>query len=310
MSEKLQNSNPPATKNKYTWIYLLIPILLVSFVGFKYIKGITAEKRAEKAILAYVEQTYGNQLDKFEYTVGDTTTINGLSSKVTAYHLSFYDQKFWGGSFLITADLDNNIIYDGYRDWYLYGGTLVEHYNTLYMDTEYTLEKPIYAEATKNNVCTLTDKLAVSANLRYKTKVAGNGYGNILVEPRLDPGKEYSVDELAKVYGETFITLQTNNSSEDDFIKFANFCAEYFKNSDWKYKNLVICSVPTNDDNVLYRAVTLTSDEISDSDIQKLINDKVFDYTQADMKKDAEIINSGNDWPEPYRYAFICRINS
>lgn len=304
MSEKIKS------QKKAAWIYLLIPILLVSFVGFNCAKGIISEKRAEKAILAYVEQTYGNQLDKFEYTAGDTATINGLTSKVTAYHLTFYEQNIWGGSFLITADLDNNIIYDGYKDWYLHGGTLVEHYNTLYMDTEYNLEKPIYAEATKNNVCTLTDKLAVSANLQYKTKVADNGYGNVLVEPRLDPNEEYSVDELAKDYGETFIILQTNNSTKEDFIKFANFCAEYFKSSDWKYKNLVICLVPTNDDNLRYRAVTLTSDEVNDGEIQKLINDKAFDYTQDDIEKDAEIINSGNDWPEPYRYAFSCRLYS
>lgn len=321
MSEKMQNTPgtaPAKTKNKFTWLYLAIPALVVAAVAFHYGKGFLQEKKAEKAILAYVEETYGDELDKFEYIIGDTVSIHvgdtasifGISSKTTNYYLSFHQQELWGGNFEIKADLDNNIIYDGYRDWYLLGGTVLQHNDALYADTGYTIQKQLYNKAMAENICTSSDQLNVSTSLRYKTGSAEGGFGSVLAEPQLDPEKEYSLDELARDYGEIFITLKTEDISEDAFGRYAGLCAEYLKNSNSAYNNAVICLVPENDNEIRYRAVTLTSDEITNGDIQQLVSDKAFDYTQEDMKKDAEIINNGEDWPEPYRYAFICRINT
>jgi len=317
MSEKLQNSNPSATKNKYTWIYLLIPILLVSFVGFKYIKGIIAEKRAEKAILAYVEETYGDELDKFEYVIGDTVSIHvgdtasifGISSKTTDYYLSFHQQELWYGSFEIKADLDNNIVYDGYKNWYLLGGTVLQHNNSVYADTGYAIQKPLANKAMAENICASADQLSVSPSLRYKTGTAEGGFGSVLIEPQLDPQKEYSLDRLAKDYGEIFITLKADDISEDAFGRYANLCAQHLKNSDSVYNNAVICLAPNKTSDTLYLAVKLTAEEINSGDIQQLIAEKAFEYTQTDRDNDVEVINSGADWPETYRYLFVSRVS-
>jgi len=317
MSEKLQNSNPSATKNKYTWIYLLIPILLVSFVGFKYIKGIIAEKRAEKAILAYVEETYGDELDKFEYVIGDTVSIHvgdtasifGISSKTTDYYLSFHQQELWYGSFEIKADLDNNIVYDGYKNWYLLGGTVLQHNNSVYADTGYAIQKPLANKAMAENICTSADQLSVSPSLHYKTGTAEGGFGSVLIEPQLDPQKEYSLDRLAKDYGEIFMTLKADDISEDAFGRYANLCAQHLKNSDSVYNNAVICLAPNKTSDTLYLAVKLTAEEINSGDIQQLIAEKAFEYTQTDRDNDVEVINSGADWPETYRYLFVSRVS-
>ncbi|MBE6865570.1 MAG: hypothetical protein E7492_01240 [Ruminococcaceae bacterium] len=317
MSEKLQNSNPSATKNKYTWIYLLIPILLVSFVGFKYIKGIIAEKRAEKAILAYVEETYGDELDKFEYVIGDTVSIHvgdtasifGISSKTTDYYLSFHQQELWYGSFEIKADFDNNIVYDGYKNWYLLGGTVLQHNNSVYADTGYAIQKPLANKAMAENICTSADQLSVSPSLHYKTGTAEGGFGSVLIEPQLDPQKEYSLDRLAKDYGEIFITLKADDISEDAFGRYANLCAQHLKNSDSVYNNAVICLAPNKTSDTLYLAVKLTAEEINSGDIQQLIAEKAFEYTQTDRDNDVEVINSGADWPETYRYLFVSRVS-
>lgn len=318
MSEKIQNTpdtSPAKAKNKFTWLYLAIPALIVTVVAFHYGKGFLQEKRAEKAILAYVEETYGDELDKFEYIIGDTisihigdaTSIIGISSKTTNYYLSYYEQELWGGSFEIKADLDNNIIYDGYKDWYLLGGTVLQHNNSVYTDTGYTIQKPLANKAIAENICTSADQLNVSTSLRYKTSSAEGGFGSVLVEPQLDPEKEYSLDRLAKDYGEVFIVLKADNSSKDDFDRYSSFCAEYLKNSDWVYNNVVICLVPSKTYDTLYFAVNLTAEEINNGDIQQLINEKVFEYTQTDMDNDVQVINNGEDWPETYRYAFICQ---
>ena len=79
MSEKMQNipdTAPPKEKKKFAWLYLAIPALIVAVVAFHYGKGFLQEKKAEKAILAYVEETYGDELDKFEYVIGDTISIH------------------------------------------------------------------------------------------------------------------------------------------------------------------------------------------------------------------------------------------
>lgn len=312
MSEKLQNENPPVTKNKYTWLYLAIPAIIIAAVVFHYGKGFILEKKAEKAVLDYVEDTYGDELDKFEYIIGDTISVNigdTVSAKTTNYYLSFHEQKFWGGSFLIKTDLDGNIIYDGYKNWYLLGGTVIEHFNTLYSGMNNDLKKPLQAEAVQNNIFAPSDEFSVSTNILYKEDSAKGCFGPVLAEPQLDPKKEYTIEQIAKDYGEVIIILKTAKSSSDDFLRYSDFCAEYLKKSDFIYNNAIICLVPSDTGDTRYLAVNLTSDEISNGDVSRLINESAFEYTQADMEKDAQIVNSGADWPEPYRYAFICRMN-
>ena len=117
-------------------------------------------------------------------------------------YLSFYEPDLWAGSFEIKADLNNNIVYDGYKNWYLLGGTVLQHNNSVYADTGYAIQKPLANKAMAENICASADQLSVSPSLRYKTGTAEGGFGSVLIEPQLDPQKEYSLDRLAKDYGE------------------------------------------------------------------------------------------------------------
>ena len=302
---------PVATKpvkRNTTWLYLAIPALIIAVVVFHYGKGFLQEKQADKVIGAYVEQTYGDKLDKFQYSMGDHVTIAGLSSKVTAYHRYYYQQDLWGGGFQITADLDGNIVYDGYKDWYLLGGTVIEHAQSLYQDDGYKIKDEIYSKAIQDGLFDSKDKFTASVDLVYKTKGAEGGYGNVLVEPQLDPEKEYDTKQLAADYGEVFICLKTDRSTPDDFARYAQFCANWLKNTEYRYNTAVIYMAPDKDEDIRYRAVTLTKDEISTADIGRLVAEKAFVYTNEDMQKDANIINGGADWPRTYRYAFVGRI--
>ena len=319
MSEKMQNipdTAPPKEKKKFAWLYLAIPALIVAVVAFHYGKGFLQEKKAEKAILAYVEETYGDELDKFEYIIGDTVSIHvgdtasifGISSKTTNYYLSFYEPDLWAGSFEIKAGLDNNIVYDGYKNWYLLGGTVLQHNNSVYAENGYTIQKPLANKAMAENICTAADQLSVNTSLRYKTGTAEGGFGSVLIEPQLDPQKEYSLDRLAKDYGEIFITLKSDDISEDAFGRYASLCAEHLKNSDSVYNNAVICLAPNKTSDTLYLAVKLTAEEINSGDIQQLIAEKAFEYTRADRDNDVKAINNGADWPESFRYAFTASL--
>ena len=319
MSEKMQNipdTAPPKEKKKFAWLYLAIPALIVAVVAFHYGKGFLQEKKAEKAILAYVEETYGDELDKFEYVIGDTISIHvgdtasifGISSKTTNYYLSFYEPDLWAGSFEIKAGLDNNIVYDGYKNWYLLGGTVLQHNNSVYAENGYTIQKPLANKAMAENICTAADQLSVNTSLRYKTGTAEGGFGSVLIEPQLDPQKEYSLDRLAKDYGEIFITLKTDDISEDAFGRYANLCAQHLKNSDSVYNNAIICLASNKTSDTLYLAVKLTAEEINSGDIQQLIAEKAFEYTQADRDNDVKSINNGADWPDSFRYAFTASL--
>ena len=136
MADRLEEAlNIQYEKKNTAWLYLAIPLLLVALVAFRYGKGYVQEKQAEKVINAYVQETYGDKLDKFQRSMGDHVEVNGFSSKVIAYHQYYYLPDMWGG-FVIKADLDGNIVYDGYKDWYLLGGMSVEHYRDMYSRAE------------------------------------------------------------------------------------------------------------------------------------------------------------------------------
>ena len=310
MADRMEQALGIQNKRKnMAWLYLAIPLLLVGAVAFNYGKGYIQEKQAEKVIEEYVQATYGDKLDKFQHAMGDQGDFNGLYTKVTAYYRYYYLPDMWGG-FEIKADLDGNIVYDGYKDWYLLGGASVQHYSDLYMHNEYDLKNDIYAKAVQDGLFTMKDEFTVSADFRYITKASENGHGSVLVEPLLDPEKEYDLDRLAREHGELFVMLTTDRFSQEDFAEYAQFCAQFIKGTDWQYKTLVLYLQPDTAEDIVYRAACLTMEEVATGDIPQLIADKAFVYTQQDRTRDVQAINNGGRWTEEYGYAFAGRIHT
>lgn len=298
----LVNGENQDKKSNYSLlIYVILPLTLAAAVLFYNLDNPFSRRKAQQALDNYIASEYTTELDIFQKQDSLATISEGglLGNKIVAYSYYFTQpEKGWGG-FTISADTDGNVVYDGYKQWYLTGGMTFEHYDEQYRNLAYDIEKALYTDAIENDIATSFDKIDVKYYLT--SKQTNNGYGSQMVYPNLDPECNYSLDELAKEYGNVRIYIRTANCSTEDFLEFAKFSRNFINKSNAFFNEIVFCMRPASIKDIRNIHTSLTYEDMYSDNSNEILKDNTTIYTTEQYDKDYRIAgNNLENWPEEY----------
>lgn len=263
--------------------YLLVAFVVVCLAVFWACIDKSTEEDKIKTQVAlqidqYVRQNYGDEFDKFEK--GGISDF-GYNGEQTYLSQSYYEKdypEYPRCSFSIKSDLDGNIVFDGYQQDYLTGGSLYNHLSSEYSyPLSRELDRDFYAQAIQQEHMTMLDNASVHIDFidQYEWDLPTDRYTG----PKLDPTRHDSVDELAAQYG--YITVKLNTVSDDlqTFERLVNFFRDFINSRDVVYNHVNITMNPKADIQENYK-VTLTYDEITSPDFTAILAEKLAVYAQ------------------------------
>lgn len=298
----LVNGENQDKKSKYSLlIYVILPLTLAAAVLFYNLDNPFSRRKAQQALDNYIASEYTTELDIFQKQDSLATISEGglLGNKIVAYSYYFTQpEKGWGG-FTISADTDGNIVYDGYKQWYLTGGTVYQRFNDEYTGSTYNLQKQLYALGIENEIFSMLDELELSAYIEHNETY--DGYGPVMVYPVLDPNEEYDVNRLAKEYGHISVYLKTATDGTEDYLKYAQFIRDWLVTTDTAYNEITIFMRPAVIKNVRNIHAVFNAEEINSSDFADILQQKMTVYTPEQYTLDmAAVAETPDHWPEEY----------
>ena len=307
----LMNGKDPEEKQpKFPWLCIAVPLVAVAmYIYFNY-DSPAGKARAEKALDEYIAATYTTELDEFEK--GENTVPysegNIMGDKAVAYGYYYTKpEKIWG-HVNIVADIEGNIVYDGYKEWYLTGGFNFERYRDEYYSKAYDLKQKLYAHGVNQKFFSALDELGVSQHL--ESRQTGLGFGNRMISPQLEPDKDYDINLLAQEYGSVMIYLKSTRSSEEDFIKFAVFTGQWLAQQDVYFNELTFFLRPAKMEDVRNIHAVITMDELHSEDFETIIKEKATAYTQQQYEADRQLTaDPAAEWPEEYMMEFSVQVS-
>lgn len=306
----LMNGKDPEEKQpKFLWLCIAVPLVLIAaFIYFNY-DSPAGKARAEKALDEYIAATYTTELDGFVKSEGlaPYSESNVMGDKAVAYGYHYTKpEKGWGNIF-IWADIEGNIVYDGYKEWYLTGGFNFERYQDEYYAGAYDLKQRLYAHIVNQKFFSVLDELGVSQHL--ESRQTGLGFGNRMISPQLDPDKDYDINRLAQEYGSMMIYLKSARATEEDFIKFAAFSADWLAQQDVYFNKLTFFLRPAKMEDVRNIHAVITMDELHSDDFETIIKEKAIAYTQQQYEADGKSASSVDEWTEEYMMEFDVQVS-
>lgn len=304
MSDRLQlliNGNNENEKKKSFIIYIVLPMLLVLLFFVYNFENPADKKRAIQALDSYISANYTTELDRF--TKGENIVPykeSGLLGDKTKAYAYYYSQpeKGWG-QFEIVSDLEGNIVYDGYKEWYLTGGMTFERYNENYRNLSYEHKNRLYNQGINKDILSVNDMLRISSYLE-SSQLSVNTWGHTITSPQLEPEKEYDQNELAREYGHINIYLETGKDIEKFFPDFALMCRDYINSSGLVYKEVMVYIRPKIQGEILNVNAVFTREEMTGNNFTETAKSKMAVYTKQQKEADIKTLNETGVFPDGY----------
>ncbi len=218
-----------------TWIiYRIIVCLCIIYAGTKSRTDTDAIKaKAAAEIDRYVQQTYGDEFDKFQ--VSDTTGTYTYNGELTLLYRYYTDPAWPDSDFSIAVDTQGNIARDGYRTNYLKGSVIYSTYSEQYRTNIWRKKTKFTGLASEKGYITLLDNLYFSADFSRKddpyshTSYAFDDNG-VYRGPVLDLANPPTLNQLAEEFGciklEINLAKGTQKGYSDIIILLKDYLAE------------------------------------------------------------------------------------
>ena len=266
-------------RQEKTWIWVMvIACILIYHAGVKSRTDTDAIKaKAAAEIDRYVQQTYGDEFDKFQVSdrIG-TYTYNG---ELTLLYRYYTDPAWPDSDFSIAVDTQGNIARDGYRTNYLKGSVIYSTYSEQYREKSWGKTAKLTGLASEKGYITLLDNLSFSADFSRKddpyshTSYAFDDNG-VYRGPVLDLANPPTLNQMAEEYGCVKLEINLAKGTKRGYSDIIILLKDYLAENDIHFAVVRIAINSKSDFGNISR-LQFTSEEMYGDSFEILIADRL-----------------------------------
>ena len=266
---------------------IFFALALMVFFAIVHDKNDADNLKAEKAayIDRYVRQTYGTQFDKFEVSehIGehyDYTTADRYGNYRLAYVSRSYKDPEWNRGFTIVADMDGNIVFNGYQTNYLKGSAVFSARDYDYYRAVNKVESALCIRAGEKEYITMLDNIYLFGDFDAKGNVYSehDSYAySVYTGPVLDTDSPPSVNELATEYGKLELEINLAKPTLQKYRDIIILCRSCMADRDVAY---ACADIIINSKAEIGRGdkISFTYAEMHSPDFEQTLTDTLSEY--------------------------------
>lgn len=285
--EKLNSKSKNFSVDNYG--LLIVVICAAFFMGrtiwaFGGVDNPVTAKKVEKRGKAYLEENYPGVYEQVK------TQNSGDAYQTQDGNWSIYyfarekNNDMWSKTlfgFNLVFDDELNIISDGYRDYYLKGGSLYSDHS---MQFYRNIHKLIYPEYSNNPLPIDGEFVEKVYDYDFEnTWFYEAGDSSNYTGDYLDPTKEYDNNKLASKYGRVNLKFSVENGTYEDYVDAVKTIVKIFDENNQNYHSLRIYMF-FRDTDIIFCEGDFTKEQI-DAGLDQLIADESFVFTRAEYEK-------------------------
>ena len=270
-------------------------ILLISLVALIYMgqwiwgfgganNPLTADK-VEKRGKAYLEQNYPGIYERVQTPNSGTANKNQDGN----WSVHYFEREEPNNMFSATTDLsfslvfdeDLNVITDGYKEYYLKGGSVYSRYRTQFYRDFYDIIREKYGEKELLIKGKYSDKINDYDFENVSFIESGDGYK--YTGDYLDPNAEHDTKELYSKYGYLNLRFFMDSGDYSDFKELVKDVADIMQANDMPYNKMRVYMY-FKDSDVIFCEGNYTAEEIN-SDIDTAIEKGTFVHTREERER-------------------------
>ena len=184
-------------------------------------------------------------------------------------------------SFNLVFDEDLNIVSDGYKDYYLKGGSVYSDHSSQFYTRIHKLVSPAYGSEQLPMEGAFVEKLYDYYFEDIKFYEAGDGHN--YTGDYLDPTKEYDNNELAAKYGRVNLKFSVENGTYEDYVEAVKSVVKILNDNNRNYHSLRVYMF-FRDADIIFCEADFTKEQI-DAGLDSLIENESFVFTRAEYER-------------------------
>lgn len=238
--------------------------------------------KAEKRGKAYLETNYPGLYEQVK--TQNSGNANQLQDGNWSIHYFQREKnndmfsKYTNLSFTLVFDNELNIVSDGYKEFYLKGGTVYDNHSSQFYRNVWDILYPSY-----NNKPIPLDGDFVEKLYDYDledTKFYEAGDYTCYTGDYFDPTMEYDQREMEAKYGRIDIKMAIENGTYDDYVQAVKAVVKKLDENNQQYNSLHLYMY-FRDNEIFFCDADFTKEQI-DANLDSLIENESFVYTRTD----------------------------